>query len=171
MNAKIELQLTSEWDEVLRVNESVSRFLSDQGAPAAERDTLTMVACELVENAIKYGVARPAPQTSIELRLSLARTAATVQVLNFTDETSQVHLRRLDRALQWVRGFQDPFQAYVERVKDVSREPAQAGQSGLGIVRIAYEAHAAIDFVVAENDTLTVSAVARTGRFSGGSHG
>lgn len=171
MNKDFTTQLSSDWKEVLNVNEEVHSFLEQEGIDPNVCNTYTMVACELVENAIKYGSGDEDVERPIELTVSLRPEDITVQVRNRVDEESQIHLRRLDRALQWVRGFQDPFQAYVERLKQISREPAEKGKSGLGIVRIAYEAHVAIDFVVGEDDVLTVSAVAGLGQEAGGSNG
>jgi hypothetical protein len=63
--------------------------------------------------------------------------------------------------IQWIRGFQDPFEAYVERMKIVSAQPYSNGESGLGLTRIAYEGRSVIDFYVDEGNVLAVSAVYR----------
>ena len=83
----------------------------------------------------------------------------TVEVMNPVDETAENHLKNLDRTIQWIRGYQDPFEAYVERVKDVSKKPLSNEESGLGLVRMAYEGKAILDFFVGEDNILNVSAV------------
>ena len=76
-----------------------------------------------------------------------------------TSLMAHYHLRKLDKTLQWIRGFQDPFQAYVERIKQISRKPFDDEISGLGLVRIAYEGNAILDFFLSEDNQLNVSAV------------
>jgi len=44
-------------------------------------------------------------------------------------------------------------------MKEISTEPFDNNKSGLGIVRIAYEGHATIDFFINEEKILNVSAV------------
>lgn len=164
MADEFRIDVKPDWAEVVRVNESTHDFLTSIALPEHVVDTFTMVACELVENGIKYGDNRRLTRSEVELIVSATSKTITVQVKNRISEETRFHLRQLDRTLQWVRGFQDPFQAYIERIKEISREPSTRGTSGLGIVRIAYEARAAIDFIVGEDDTINVSAVAKVSR-------
>ena len=52
-------------------------------------------------------------------------------------------------------------EAYLERMKEVSMQSLDHRESGLGLVRIAYEGHAILDFMVDQTRTLNVSAVRR----------
>ena len=74
-------------------------------------------------------------------------------------DTVYHHLRKLDKTLQWIRGFQDPFQAYVQRIRKISRKPLDDEFSGLGLTRIAYEGQAILDFFLTEGNQLNVSAI------------
>lgn len=164
MSREFQLQISNDWSEVERVNTEVTDFLEGCRLEPNEVNTFTMVACELVENSIKYGDPTGARAQSGTLVVGVNGRSITVLVRNPIGSGSGFHLEELDRTLQWIRGFQDPFQAYIERVREISREPATRGKSGLGIVRIAYEARAAIDFVVGDDDMLAVSAVAKITR-------
>ena len=73
--------------------------------------------------------------------------------------TSAKNLKILDKTIQWIRGFQNPLEAYTERLKEVSKKPLNDENSGLGLVRIAYEGKAILDFFVSENSLLNVSAL------------
>jgi two-component sensor histidine kinase len=140
------------------VNEAVGAFLeSCRLAPDAIAQ-YTMVVCELVENGIKYG-AFSTDNGVVRVLVRVARGTLSVQVINPVGESSQVYLKELDRTIQWVRGFQAPFEAYIARMKAISREPIEADKSGLGLVRITYEGRAVLDFFLDENNTLSVSAV------------
>jgi hypothetical protein len=68
-------------------------------------------------------------------------------------------MKRLDFIIQWIRSYQAPFQAYLERLKLVAARDLTDDESGLGLVRIAYEGEAVVDFYVDENEDLTISAV------------
>lgn len=147
------------WNEVDRVIRSTSTFLRKCDFLEHTVDTYTMVACELVENAIKYGNYESPENEFVHVSIDISGIVITVQVTNRLKSENIYHLRQLDKTLQWIRGFQDPFQAYVERLKQISRESPEHTKSGLGIARIAYEARATIDFVVGEDETLHVVAV------------
>ena len=75
------------------------------------------------------------------------------------DEAAHDHLKRLDRTIQWIRGYQDPFLAYTERIRAVSKRPLRDKESGLGLVRIAYEGKSILDFFLDDDNILNVSAV------------
>jgi len=161
MDKEMKFSVKPDWNQLEEVNDRASEFLRAADLPPGTVDTYTMVICELVENGIKYGRASGEQADALEVSVDLSGQTITVHVKNPVGRSSRTHLRQLDQILQWIRGFQDPFEAYLERVKEISREPMNQGKSGLGIVRIAYEGHAAIDFVLGEDNTLSVSAVAK----------
>jgi len=159
--ATLELDLPPTWSAIQPVWAPCHNALRRGGLAESEAYALSMVAQELLENAVKYGDAdSPHP---IHLSIQLTPDEVTIEVKNHV-AGDDAELLRFDRAIQWLRGFQDPFEAYVERLKLVSAESYRGGQSGLGLARIAYEAKCLVDFYVDEASTLSVSAVyARTG--------
>lgn len=118
--------------------------------------SLCMSGQELLENAVKYGHFKPGDE--IELVVEVARRSVTVEVRNPVNEDPE-RLKRLDDTIQWIRGYQNPFEAYVEKMKEVSSQPYTPGQSGLGLTRIAYEGQCILDFYVDDTNILAVSAV------------
>jgi hypothetical protein len=158
MSPELELRATSDWSEVGRVNHEVSGFLRASGLPPEGVDKYTMVVCELVENGIKYGHFGGEKDT-VDVRIWISGSTISVLVSNPVSSYTQTYLTELDRTIQWVRGFQAPFEAYIARMKAISREPLDIDKSGLGLVRITYEGQALLDFYLDENDTLSVSAV------------
>jgi hypothetical protein len=154
----LSLKLPSDWAQIERARQDSEAFLDEHGVGRDVSQALTMVVCELLENSMKYGATGPnSPQVVLEI--DLENGSAIIEVSNAFDDGARPHLRRLDRRIQWIRGFQDPFEAYVERLKQVARRPVDDEESGLGLVRIAYEGNAILDFVVAEDGFLNVSAV------------
>jgi histidine kinase-like protein len=159
----LKLHVPPEWDAVKAAWDPCRVMLHDAGLGDDEAYALSMVAQELLENAVKYGAF--AGPDRIRLEIHVASGDVTVEVANRVG-LDDAHLRRFDRTVQWIRGFQDPFEAYVERMKVVSAQPYAHGQSGLGLTRIAYEGRCLIDFWVDGASTLAVSAVYRRERLA-----
>ena len=158
MERSIRLSLKAKWDEIEKIRNKTSRFLISQGLSNDSVQALTMVVSELIENSIKYGRFE-SPEENVVVHLNITEGIVIAEVTNPVDETVYKHLKELDRTIQWIRGFQDPFEAYVERLKRVSKKPLSDEESGLGLARIAYEGKAIVDFFLSEDDLLNVSAV------------
>ena len=158
MKGSMKLTVKPNWEEIEQVRNSSSEFLRSHGFSGDAVNALTMVISELIENGIKYGNFK-APENKVILTIHIGSRVVTVEVVNPVDETAHVHLKRLDRTIQWIRGYQDPFQAYTERIRAVSKRPLRDKESGLGLVRIAYEGKSILDFFVGDDNVLNVSAV------------
>lgn len=138
-------------------------FLKGEGLDPDAQNALSMVACELAENATKYGHFREDKET-VRVSLEILPSQVTVTVKNPVTQAEAEELAVLDETIQWIRGFQDPFQAYLERLRDVSSQSLSSTESRLGLVRIAYEGQSTLDFYVGADGILVVSATwARAG--------
>lgn len=149
------------WPEIEEARNKSSKFLKSLSLTIDSVHALTMVVSELVENGVKYGNFT-VPEDTVKVDIHKNQDTITVEVINpvnLTDEAAYKHLKKLDKTIQWIRGYQDPFEAYVERLKEVSRRPLNDEENGLGLVRIAYEGKAILDFFVGEGGSLNVSAV------------
>jgi hypothetical protein len=157
MERTLQIKVKPEWDAIPTVWDPCERHLAAHGLSRDESYGLCMVVRELLENAVKYGgFAGGAPP--IDLVIDVATREVTVEVKNPVG-VDAAHLREFDRAIQWIRGFQDPFEAYVERLKIASAQAWGSGRSGLGLARVAYEGRCGLDFYVDASNTLAVSAV------------
>ena len=154
----LKIEIAPDWDELERIRLEAGQFLERHGLADQVNHSTVMVLSELLENSVKYGsFSRKTDKVSVTLDLS--PELITVEVSNPISDSSLPDLATLDKMIQWVRGFQDPFEAYVKRLREISKKPLDDKESGLGIVRIAYEGKVALDFFVGDNDLLTVSAV------------
>lgn len=160
MNPLLKLQITPRWEEIADVRRKTAAFLKGQNVTRDVVDAVAMVACELTENATKYGVFNGA-RNNIDISVAMSSEEITVEVTNPVSHTDRDNLSRLDRMVQWIRGFQDPFEAYLQRLKELSSEGLESTESRLGLVRIAYEGQAVLDFYVNEHNVLAVSAIRR----------
>ena len=157
MNTAQTITLKPEWDEIEKVRNQFVRILVDGGIENNTIQSATIVFSELIENSIKYGAFSSGGH--VEACINIAHGMITIEVLNPIDIADRLHLRELDKMIQWIRGFQDPFEAYIEKLKKVAKMPMKDKTSGLGLVRIAYEGGAILDFFINEDSKLNVSAV------------
>ena len=154
------LEIRPEWEQLGEVRRSLVSLLRGRGLRGDEVDAVAMVACELGENAIKYGTVR-GEEDRVSLAVSISGPQLTIEVFNRIGSKDEDNLVRLDRTVQWIRGYHDPFEAWLQRLKELSSQPLDNNESRLGLVRIAYEGQAVLDFYVNENDVLAVSAIHR----------
>ena len=158
MSGTLKIALGPDWDEIDPIREKARLFLADNGLTMSTIDALVMVLGELLENSVKYGIYESS-RDRIKLAIDIEDKIITVEVTNPINDRSMEDLHDLDRMIQWVRGHQDPFEAYTERLREVAKKPLRDEASGLGIVRIAYEGDVVLDFFVNQDNLLTVSAV------------
>ncbi len=144
--------IKSQWD-------ASQRFFLATGIEADVAHSLTMATQELLENAVKYGKFDAGDE--VDLAIEAQGTLITIEVRNPVTSDPAL-LRALDDTVQWIRSFQNPFEAFVARLKQVAATAYQPGVSGLGLVRIAYEAQCLLDFYVDDDEQLALSAVYRT---------
>ena len=158
MKKSIEFNVKPEWDEIEKIRNESAEFLQTHELTDDTIHSLSMIISELIENGIKYGNFKMI-ENRVVVIINIERNAVTIEVLNPVDENADEHLSKLDKTIQWIRGYQDPFEAYIERIKEVSKKPIKDDESGIGLVRIAYEGKALLDFFVGENNILNVSVV------------
>ncbi|MEW5739776.1 MAG: ATP-binding protein [Myxococcota bacterium] len=155
---RFERSLPPDWDTAKRLWAESKAFFSAHGLSADEAYSLAMTTSELLENAIKYGDWKRAPDEMITVVAEVGGRVASVEVQGPVADDPGA-LKRLDEQIQWMRGFQSPFEAYVSRLKHLSGHDWRDGESGLGLIRIVYEARCLLDFYVTPEGRLSMSAV------------
>ena len=160
MCKSIKLEIKPKWDEIEKIRNKSSQFLKSRGFSKDMVQAFTMVISELVENSIKYGKFR-SPGNKVLVEILVGANSVIVEVTNPIDQSDLKNLKALDKTIQWIRGYQNPLEAYTERLNVVSKKPLKDESSGLGLVRVAYEGKAILDFFVSDNSLLNVSALAK----------
>jgi len=163
MNNSIELKVIPDWEEIEKTRKNFGQFLKEHGLIKDLINSQEMVLSELLENSIKYGNFKKSG-SNIIINLFIDRSIIIIEVNNPIDDKSAEHLKRLDKTIQWIRGYQDSFEAYTEKLKEISKRSFEDEESCLGLARIAYEGKAILDFYVLE-DQLNVSAISKVERF------
>lgn len=158
MNTSLKLTKKPDWDKIEEVRAESSQFLTTHKFSEEQAHSLIMVISELMENSIKYGD-YSISDSMVEILVNIKKSMIEIEVLNPVANTEKRHLQNLDKTIQWIRGYQDPFEAFIEKLRNVSKKPLHDMESGLGLVRIAYEGKAVLDFFVGEDNRLNVSAI------------
>ena len=151
------VHLKPEWDQVETIRMQCRDFLKQCSFNNETVEAVSMVSAELLENAVKYGAYQL--DDAIEYCLKIRQDKIIVEVKNPVDETVGSHLQQLDETIQWIRGYQNPFEVYVKKLKEVSTKSLMDKDSRLGLVRIAYEGQSILDFFLDQDNTLSVSAI------------
>ena len=154
----IENVIKPEWEEIQRVRDECHDHLRGMHLSGETTDAVTMVINELLENALKYGN-YDNPDARITYKLLIDKNNIIMEVTNPIFDDDDTNFRLLDKTIQWIRGYQNPFEAYVEKLREVSIRPIDNRESGIGLVRAAYEGQSIIDFYIRDDNRISVSAV------------
>lgn len=157
-NRTLSLDVDPVWESIDRVRRENEDFLRTHQIPQPSIEALSMVTCELMENAVKYGFFEGDVKT-IQSRCSVESDSVVLEVRSPVKPGDDAAMARLDHMIQWIRGYQDPFQAYLMRLREVSSQAMGTSESGLGLVRIAYEGQSVLDFFVDSGSVLNISAL------------
>ena len=135
LTLSLDLSFPPEWARIDRARETVAHSVAAVYADDELRDALSIVSAELLENAVRYG----APgQAAVRITIQELGGEFVVRVTNEVDSTT-THAGLLQRKLTWLARFGSPADAYVAALQEVYERGAQSSQSGLGLVRVAYE--------------------------------
>lgn len=113
---------------------------------------------ELFRNAIKCSQFTKS-ENKMTIKVFVDTDTITVELKNPVDDSSNRHLKELDETIQWIRGYQDPFEAYMIKMHECHAGSQCPDICGLDLARIAYEGNALLDFFVSEENILNISAI------------
>tara|TARA_Y100000590_G_scaffold407701_1_gene498176 strand:- start:120 stop:455 length:336 start_codon:yes stop_codon:yes gene_type:complete len=98
MDSVLPKSLKSEWEEAERMREESADFLPGHGFSGDLSFALSMVASELVENALKYGDDHQR-ERDISMAIEVGTADVTIEVRNPIDQPS-ARFQRLDHIIQ-----------------------------------------------------------------------
>ena len=145
------------WDDIEPVRLSCNEYLNEKGMDQTITDAVSMSLTELLENAVKFSD----PESgSIEYSINLDTKLIMIEVKNTLHKNQDYHLTKLEKTVQWLRGYHNSFEAFYEKLREVSMLALDNhSDSGLGLARIAYEGRCIVDFYVDSKNVIAVSAV------------
>ena len=117
-----------------------------------------MILKELIKNGIRCGKCKPS-EDEISVHLHVSENTITLEVKNPVDETCCQRLQELDKTIQFIRGYQDPFEAY-QKMQIITVKQSDLNEfDPLALSKIAYKGKAILDFYVSDDKTLNQSAI------------
>ena len=146
--------------DIEEVGNRSSSFFKLHGLSDETVQIQVMILRELIKNGVKYAKFTPSENT-IRVNIHIDTNIISIEVMNPVDESCRTRLEELDRAIQLIRGYQDPVEAYMVMQKMAPKQTPHGEAEGLGLAGIAYEGNATLDFFISEDNILNLSAVKR----------
>jgi hypothetical protein len=144
--------------EIDRAGEKGSNFLISHGFTNDTVQAQIMILKELINNGKQFENTTE-PDDEITVFFLVEEKAITVEIRKAVEESNQRQLNELDKTIQLIRGYQDPFEPYMKKIRENPGISMNGDAYGIGLARIAYEAGAVLDFFVDEDNILNLSAV------------
>ena len=165
-SAKLDLTL-DHYDDLNEFDIKCSSLIRSLGFSDEKVPASMAVLRELLKISMHYGK-RSTSTDEISVHLKIDKNSYTIEVRQPVDETSRDRLKELDNTIQFIRGYQDPFEAYMLKNNEASDHFSYDATNGSDLARIAYEKNAIIDFFISEDKELILSAVSslETGYFN-----
>jgi len=154
----ITFNLSPDGSGIEMASQKISRFLQSQGFSEETVGIQKMILKELINSGLKYGKCK-SNDDDMSVNISIEENTITIEVKNSVDETCCERLKELDKTIQFIRGYQDPFEAYTLKQKEAFQNTPSSEPNGLGLARIAYKGNAILDFFVSEDNILNLYAV------------
>lgn len=143
---------------IRKVNKKTVDFLKAQNLSDDVIRTQMDIIQELFRNAIKCSKFKPS-ENKMTIKVRVDTDSITVELKNPVDDSASQQLKELDETIQWIRGYQDPFEAYMIKMHECHAGSQRPEIYGLGLARIAYERNALLDFFVSEDNILNIWAI------------
>jgi hypothetical protein len=144
VNFRLELPLQPEWHNVDLLRLAILNCLSAVFGDPELSESVGIVTSELLENAIKYGDWAHGKSRFLLLMVCGGGHEVKVEVASPLRDGSP-HLERIKSTLKWIAEFPNAREAYIARMRAIADQPGRAGESKMGLVRIAYEGPCSIE--------------------------
>jgi len=141
-----------------RVVRNCSHFLKLLNFPDEAIQNQETIIRELIKNGIKYGSFNP-HEYNVTLNIHAENNFVTVEVINPVNEFFFGRLKKLDQMIQFINGFQDPYQAYQIKQMEFFNNPLPDAIDDLILTRVACMGNTKLDFFVDSENFLKLSAV------------
>lgn len=139
---RLELSFPPDPTRIEITRQAVARCVAVVWADPSFEEALAMATAELVENAIKYGATGA---NVVGVGIVATRGDVVLTVSNAVDSRSQ-HVDALRARIAWMHGHEDARSAYLAALTHVyASGDLDSQESGLGLVRVAYEGGATVE--------------------------
>ena len=158
MENSIKLDLLPNGEGIESASEKSDHFLRSLGLSDETVEVQIKILRELIKNGLKYGRSTP-PDNDLSISIQVANNVITLEVMNPVDVACRDSLQELDKTIRFIRGYQDPSEAYMLIKKRNLVHSFQGNGNDLDLFKIACEGNAILDFYINEDNVLNLSAV------------
>jgi hypothetical protein len=158
MSNSIRFHLVPNDSEVEKMTRKSIDFLKHNGLSDHAVETQVMILSELIGNGKLFDLPN-IPDLKMTVLLSVWNDAIIVEIKRPIRNPADGKLRELDKTIQWIRGYQDPFEPYAILLEQASTKTKTNEVDAFALARIAYEGGAVLDFFLSEDNILNFSAV------------
>ncbi|WCL50454.1 hypothetical protein [Leptospira sp. GIMC2001] len=156
MSTKLQIEIAPMWSIISEIKDKIRIAMA--GLNQGEIDFAVMTASELLENAIKYGVANE-NISQVGFEFDLGTNKLMVKVKNGVNANDSVD--DLIFMMKKIKNTDNARMLYIERLQEIMEDPAQSG-SHLGLYRIISEGGYDLDYNYS-NQTLEMIATKKIG--------
>ena len=153
MKKSIAFTLDSNGNEIEKYRGKISEFLKLHGVSDEVIEKQIMIVKELLKSCVRYSGFK-VKQQKMTVQIHIRKNKITVEVSNPINGIQNKKLERLDKTIQFIRGYQDPFEAYL-KLKAISGNRSNE----LALAKLAYEGKTVLDFFVGEDNIMNMSAI------------
>jgi hypothetical protein len=153
MKKSLTLLFYSNGNEFEQAMGKTSEFLTAHGVADEAIKKQILIIKELITICMQYSSLK-APQQQMTVHIDISKDRITAEVSNPIHGLQSKKLEKLDKTIQFIRGHQDPFEAYL-KLKAISGNRSDE----LALAKLASESKTMIDFFVSDENILNMSAV------------
>lgn len=139
------------------VIEESNQFLKSHGISEKTVDEQIMVLEEIVKCGTAFDNFGPSDGRT-RIGINIDKEVIRIEVSRSLNDSAVSRIQELDKIIQFINGFQDPFDAFI-KIRSDSSSPHRSHFNGDGLARIAYEGKAMVDFFVNEHNVLKLYAI------------
>jgi hypothetical protein len=161
MKKFIKLFLNSNGNGIEKASEKTAEFLNSHGLPDIIVQEQVIILKELHNICLGYSGCE-SPQRNMTAQIYINGDKITVEISNPINGIQNKQLEELDKIIQFMRGYQDSFEAYLKM-----KENSINGSNGLALARLAYEGKTMLDFFVSEKNMMNMVAVRKLNSLAG----
>ena len=135
------------------ISEKTSYFLKSHGFTEKAVHEQIMIVKELLKICMQYSGFKSS-QEKMRVQIHISSDKITFEVSSPINGIEKKQLEELDKTIQFIHGYQDPFEAFLK-----FKEASGNGSKGLALAKLAHEGKATLDFYVSEDNIINMSAI------------
>jgi hypothetical protein len=156
----LELNVKPTDHDIEKMRQRTGSFMKSHGVSDGGVHSQFRIIRELIKIGIKYGNFLYA-DIKLTVNVQVDKNTITVEIHTPINESNFERFKELDKIIQLIRGYHDPFEAFMIKQKKASRNSPQGDSSALELSKLAYEEKVILDFFISEDNILQISAIRR----------